>query len=113
MASTRFSNHYSGNSVNRPEPSNKELPTSSRNFSVPNAAHQSPVILSPPVTPILEPNVFDGNPAHYRSFINAFDVITSFNFPESSRKLFYLLRYTNSLAHSLVKGRQYIDNALG
>ena len=77
MASNRFSNHYSGNSVNRPEPSNKELPTSSRNFSVPNAAHQSPVILSPPVTPILEPNVFDGNPAHYRSFIDAFDVITS------------------------------------
>ena len=53
MIPTQFSNSYSGNDVNWPEPSNKELPTSSRNFSIPNA-YQSPVILSPSVAPTIE-----------------------------------------------------------
>ena len=48
-----------------------------------------------------------------RSFIVAFDALIFFNLPKSSHKLFYLLRYTKGLTHSLVKGRQYIDNALG
>ena len=112
MARTQFSNSYSGNNVNWPEPSNKELPTSSRNFSIPNA-YQSPVILSPSVAPTLEPDVFDGNPAYYRNFIEAFDALISFNVPEPRRKLFYLLRYAKGPAHSLVKGCQYMDDALG
>ena len=112
MVPTQLSNSYSGNNVNWPEPSNKELPTSSRNFSIPNA-YQSPVILSPSVPPLLEPDVFDGNPAYYRNFIEAFDALISFNVPEPRRKLFYLLRYTKGPAHSLVKGCQYMDEALG
>ena len=113
MAPTQFLSGYSKSNVDRPEPSNKELPTSSRNFSIPNAAYQSPVILSPSVTPLLEPDVFDGNPAYYRNFIEAFDALISFNVPEPRRKLFYLLRYTKGPAHSLVKGCQYMDDALG
>ena len=113
MAPTQFLSGYSRSNVDRPEPSNKELPTSSRNFSIPNAAYQSPVILSPSVTPLLEPDVFDGNPAYYRNFIEAFDALISFNVPKPRRKLFYLLRYTKGPAHSLVKGCQYMDDALG
>ena len=113
MAPTQFLSGYSRSNVDRPEPSNKELPTSSRNFSIPNAAYQSPVILSPSVTPLLEPDVFDGNPAYYRNFIEAFDALISFNVPEPRRKLFYLLRYAKGPAHSLVKGCQYMDDALG
>ena len=112
MVPTQFSNSYSGNNVNWPEPSNKELPTSSRNFGVPNA-YQLPVILSPSVAPTLEPDVFDGNSASYRNFIEAFDALIFVNVPEPRRKLFYLLRYTKGPAHSLVKGCQYMDNALG
>ena len=112
MVPTQFSNSYSGNDVNWPEPSNKELPTSSRNLSIPNA-YQSPVILSPSVAPTLEPDVFDGNPAYYRNFIEAFDALIFFNVPEPRSKLFYLLRYTKGPAHSLVKGCQYMDDALG
>ena len=112
IAPSQFSNSYSGNNVNQPEPSNKELPTSSRNFSIPNAAYKSPVILSPSVTPILEPDVFDGNSACCRNFIEAFDTLISLNVPEPRRKLFHLLRYTKGLVHSLVKGCQYMDNAL-
>ena len=86
---------------------------SSQNFPIPNAAYQSPVILSPLITPLLEPDVFDGNPACYRNFIEAFDALISFNVPEPRRKLFYLLRYTKGPAHSLVKGCQYMDDVLG
>ena len=113
MAPTQFPSSYSRSNVDRLEPSNKELPTSSRNFSIPNAAYQSPVILSPSVTPLLEPDIFDGNPAYYRNFIEAFDALISFNVPEPRRKLFYLLRYTKGPAHSSVKGCQYMDDALG
>ena len=34
-----------------------------------------PVILPDPVTPVLEPDVFDGNPAYYRNFINTFAIV--------------------------------------
>ena len=113
MVPTQFPSTYSRSNIDWPEPSNKELPTSSRNFSIPNAAYQSPVILSPSVTPLLEPDVFDGNPAYYRNFTEALDALISFNVLEPRRKLFYLLRYTKGPAHSLVKGCQYMDDALG
>ena len=113
MAPTQFPTGYSRSNVDRPEPSNRELFTSSRNFPIPNAAYQSPVILSPSVTPLLEPDAFDGNPASYCNFIEAFDALISFNVSEPRRKLFYLLRYTKGPAHSLVKGCQYMDDALG
>ena len=112
MVPTQFSNTYSGNDVNWRELSIKELPTSSRNFSIPNA-YQSPAILSPSVTPTLEPDVFDGNPVYYRNFIEAFDALISFNVPEPRHKLFHLLLYTKDPAYLLVKGCQYMDNALG
>ena len=113
MVPTQQPSSYSRSNVDRPETSNKELSTSSRNFPVPNAAYQSPVIMSPSATPLLEPDVFDGNPACYRNFIEAFDALIAFNVPEPKRKLFYLLSYTKGPAHSLVKGCQYMDDALG
>ena len=113
MVPTQFPSTYSRSNIDWPEPSNKELPTSSRNFSIPNAAYQSPVILLPSVTPLLEPDVFDGNPAYYRNFTEALDALISFNVLEPRRELFYLLRYTKGPAHSLVKGCQYMDDALG
>ena len=113
MVLTQQPSSYSRSNVDRPETSNKELSTSSQNFPIPNAANQLPVILSPSVTPLLEPDVFDGNPACYRNFIEAFDALIAFNVPEPKRKLFYLLRYTKGPAHSLVKGCQYMDDALG
>ena len=113
MVPTQQPSSYSKGNVDRPETSNKELSTSSRNFPVPNAAYQSPVIMSPSATPLLEPDVFDGNPACYRNFIEAFDALIAFNVPEPKRKLFYLLSYTKGPAHSLVKGCQYMDDALG
>ena len=89
MDPTQFPSSYSRSNVDRPETSIKKLPSSSRNFSIPNAAYQSPVILSPSVTPLLEPDVFDNNPAYYRNFIEAFDALIFFNVPEPRRKLFY------------------------
>ena len=113
MVPTQQPSSYSRSNVDQPETSNKELSTSSRNFPVPNAAYQSPVIMSPSATPLLEPDVFDGNPACYRNFIEAFDALIAFNVPEPKRILFYLLSYTKGPAHSLVKGCQYMDDALG
>ena len=57
------------------EPLNKGLPTSFWNYSNPNIANQLPVILPDLVTPVLEPDVFDGNPAYYRNFINTFTIV--------------------------------------
>ena len=70
------------------------------------------VLLLPSVTPVLEPEVFDGNPANCRNFIDAFDALITFNVPEPRRRHFYLLRYTKGPAHSLVKGCQYMDGNL-
>ena len=62
------------------------------------------VLVLPSATPVLESEVFDGNPANYRKFIDAFDALITFNVPEPRRRLFYLLRYTKGPAYSLVVG---------
>ena len=61
-----------------------------------------------PAMPILEPPIFEGNPANYCSFVDSFDALISYNVPEPKRKLFYLLRYTSGSANALVKGCQYL-----
>ena len=61
----------------------------------------------------LEPPVFDGNPANYCNFVDVFDAMIAYNVYEPKRKLFFLLQYTTSPAHALVKGCQHMPNGLG
>ena len=105
-------NRELGSAVSQPSDGFKEFmhasPNNLSNF------HQSPqnVLVLPSATPVLEPEVFDGNPANYRNFVDAFDALITFNVPERRRRLFYLLRYTKRPAYSLVKGCQYMDAKL-
>jgi len=46
---------------------------------------------TPTSIPTLEPQILNGNPANYHSFISAFDALISFNVPEPKRKLYFLL----------------------
>ena len=62
---------------------------------------QNVSVFSSQPPPRLEPEIFDGNPANYKNFVDAFDALISYNVPEPRRKLFYLLRYTKGPAHSL------------
>ena len=63
--------------------------------------------------PSLEPKVFNGNPAEYRSFVDSFDALIAYNVPEPKRKLFFLLYYTKGPAHALVQGCQYMTAEQG
>ena len=56
----------------------------------------------------LDPPIFDGNPANYCGFVDAFDAIISHIVPEPKRRLFYSLQYTKGPAHALVQGCQYM-----
>ena len=40
------------------------------------------VLVLPSAMPVLEPEVFDRNPANYRNFIDAFDALITFNVSE-------------------------------
>ena len=90
---------------------NEFMQANSKNFSNFNTYPLDALVLRS-ATPVLEPKVFDENPANFRNFIDAFYARVSFNIPEPLR-LFYPLRCTNGQAHSLVKGCQYIDDNLG
>ena len=61
----------------------------------------------------LEPDVFDGNPINYCSFIDSFDALVAYNVPEPKRKLYYLLQYTKGPARDLVKNCQYFPGPEG
>ena len=99
-----------GSAFSQPADGFKEFmhanPNNLSNFNTP----PQNVVVLPSATPVLEPKVFDGNPANYRNFIDAFDALITFNVPEPRRRLFYLLRYTKGPAHSQVKGCQYMDD---
>ena len=69
--------------------------------------------LSPVLIPALEPEIFNGNPANYHSFIDTFDALISFNVPEPKRKLYLLLQCTTGPAHALVKGCPYMPGDQG
>ena len=66
-----------------------------------------------PNLPSLEPDIFDGNPINYCSFINSFDALAAYNVPEPKRKFYYLLQYTKGPARDLVKGCQYLPGQEG
>ena len=67
------------------------------------------VILTPPAAS-LEPEVFDGNPINYCSFIDAFEALIEYNVFEPKRRLYFLLQYTKGPAQALVKGCQYMPS---
>ena len=69
--------------------------------------------LTPVSIPTLEPKTFNGNPANYYSFIDAFDALISFNVPEPNCKLYFLLQCTTGPAHALVKGCRYMPGDQG
>ena len=87
-----------------------------RNIDIQSTAQprvHNPVFIAPAYSPSLEPPVFDGNPANYCNFVDAFNALIAYSIYEPKRKLFFLLQYTTSHAHALVKGCQHMPNDLG
>jgi len=81
------------------------------------SSHHAYVPFNAPFTNLptlkVEPPCFNGNPAEYYSFINAFDTLIDQPLPDPSRKLFFLLHYTKDIAHSLIKGYQHMPSDRG
>ena len=83
-----------------PQVSNSALDDSNQFTSVhPNLRS---VILTPPAAS-LEPEVFDGNPINYCSFIDAFEALIEYNVLEPKRRLYFLLQYTKAPLKRLLK----------
>ena len=65
------------------------------------------------VSSIPEPLIFDRHPANYCLFVDSFDTLICPVISDAKQQLFYLLKYTKGVAHTLVKECQYLPSLDG
>ena len=111
VSKVNANNNESASNILPPVESHQKRPFLPLNFHSQNVLATCPRTVN--VSAIPEPLIFDGHPANYCSFVDSFDTLICPVISDAKQRLFYLLKYTKGVAHTLVKGCQYMPSPDG